>query len=149
MDRQPTTLTEIVTDLPPQLRQALSAIRIEYRGEQATATLSIAIMLDSGAAPRSIGGYDIVVDAADLPEGVALQGWSRYPDITRPITMAVPMDEQIRALGASGLVGIVDACRFDGGAEAVRAGFAPAIWHIRTHAGSDAERAEWVRGLPK
>lgn len=129
-----TTLTEIVCELEPVFVASLSAIRIEMADGEAVAVLNCALFTDQ------VPDY---VRAADLPPGVGLTARVRWPDQRRPLSMDVPIDQQIRDLHASGLVGSLDAARFQevsGGRRAIR-------WLVKTHAGSDAERFAWLKSL--
>jgi len=137
------TLVQIVESLEPAERDHLSAIRVALDGDHATATLSISLFLPAAPTSRA-GAYTITAALTDLPRSVAASGWTRYPDIVRRVGLDDPLDQQIRALHASGLVGALDASRFDGGATAVRAGHPATSWIIKTHAGSAREHQEWV-----
>ncbi|MDE3097378.1 MAG: hypothetical protein KGK07_15430 [Chloroflexota bacterium] len=71
-------------------------------------------------------------------------GWERWPDLVREVTTAEPIDAQIRALDRSGIVGRLDAARYDFGAAGQRQTGSVAEWIVKTHAGSAAERRAWL-----
>lgn len=141
-------LIDIVRELEPRLLQALSAIMVEFDGQEAHATLSINLPLSPGFGSK-IGPYEITVDTDNLPEGVSFTGIQRYPDIHKALSTGTPMEEQIRALHQSNIVGGLDVARFDGGAKMVRRGFASVMWVIKTHAASEKERKDWLLSLTK
>lgn len=140
------TLAEIVADLEPRLRDTLSSLAIAFDGERASVTLSFALYGPPGTFGRA-GPYQVTVDTANMPEGVSLAGWERYPDQQRPVTLDVPIPDQIAALEDAGMVGSLDAARFDGGSDAVRAGYPATRWIVKTHAGSQNERMAWLRSV--
>jgi len=141
-------LTEIVRGLEPRLLETLEHIHITFDGSLAEAVLSFHLYGPPSIGKR-VGPYSISVDTDNLPEGVSVSGFERYPDRVVEVSTTTPMEDQIRALHASGLVGGLDAARFGGGAEAVRQGVAPASWIVKTHAASQAERLAWLQALQR
>lgn len=140
MGEQPMTLLEATMSVEPQLRRRISAISAEWDKDAVTARFSINLM-------TPYRGRVATVDTDDLPAGVTFAGFERWPDIERAIATEPDMWEQIRELDASDVLGRLDAARFDYGAPAVQAGYAPVSWTIKTHAGSKRERQAWVMGL--
>jgi hypothetical protein len=69
-----------------------------------------------------------------------MHGIERYPDRLVEVETATPMEDQIRALHASGLVGGLDAVRFDADTTEARQRHALVSWVVKTHAASQAER---------
>ncbi len=63
-----------------------------------------------------------------------------YPIRVVEVSTTTPIEDQIRALHASGLVGGLKATRYEGYAE-------PVWWLVKTHASSQAERVAWVQSL--
>lgn len=114
---------------------------------------SIRVSLDAGRAVAAIGfagmrvaGQTAIIGDEPLPDGVSFAGWIAWPSHAREIDMDTPIDDQIRTLHESGIVGRLDAARFDApGATAY--GYPRYSWLIKTHAGSEAERATWLIGL--
>lgn len=139
-DTPPTTLLDATMSIEPQLRRRISAISAEWDKGEVAARFSINLM-------TPYRGRVATVDTDDLPAGVTFAGFERWPDIERAIATEPDMWEQIRELNASGVLGRLDAARFDYGAPAVQAGYAPVSWTIKTHAGSQRERQAWVMGL--
>jgi hypothetical protein len=140
------TLVEIVRDLDPLLREHLGAVRIEPHADGFTATLSFC-PYEAARQPSETLGTETVhhVLTADLhapPPGVAATAADRWPDEIVELDPATPADAQIRQLDASGLVGRVRAARLD-----APDGGPTRAWIAETHAGSDAERANWLLSL--
>jgi len=131
------TLAEIIASLEPVELRAVSALRIE--GE--SCRVSIALFLP-GAGPAILPEHiaDVDLDFLDLPEGITVSGWTRYPDIERAV-MPVDVEGQIREVEESGLLGHLDVSRYEVEGRA--------WWIVKTHAGSDAERAAWLVSLAR
>lgn len=107
------TLLEAVLLLDDTLRSHLSAIHIDDDPDwPLTARLSIAIMIPHGVNAEA-GPYSITVDTANMPEGVTHSSWTRWPDITRPLTPDIPILEQVQQLQDSKLVGDLDVATFE------------------------------------
>lgn len=137
------TILEALTDLPPALLRAASHLIVTpWDDTHATLTVSIAIMLPGVPARRDAGPYAVTVDSADLPDGIALTGWTRYPDQVRTITIITSVRDQLATVHAAGIVGTLDVALM----EAAAPGYPR--WHVTTHAGSQAERLAWLRSLP-
>src|SRR5690606_7221496 len=66
-----------------------------------------------GVEYESGGPYQVTVDVDALPEGVTVKQWVRCPDYGFTLTGNVPVESQIRELYASGLLGPLDAARYD------------------------------------
>lgn len=66
-----------------------------------------------GAEYESHGPYIVTVDVDALPPGVTVRQWARCPDYRFTLTGAVSVELQIRELHASGLLGPLDASRYD------------------------------------
>lgn len=97
--------------------------------------------------------YDITLDHDRMPDGVTTIGMYAYPRPRHrlPLTGADPqrgVHAMLRALDESGIVGGIDVARFEAATlDAITRQPFPR-WHIRTHASSDRERGDWLRGLP-
>jgi hypothetical protein len=98
----------------------LSRILIAPRNGEIVATFSISANL-----PHAADG--------NLPTGVSLLGWERWPDQERVIDWRADLGTQIRELERAGIVGRLDT--HHKGSDS---------WAITTHAGSDKERHAWV-----
>jgi len=109
------TLVDAILQIPETLRDKISAITIRPAGDAYEAVVSIATMVPviEGAEYESDGPYTVTVDANALPPGVAVKQWVRCPDYKFTLTGAVPVEPQIRELHASGLLGSLDASRYD------------------------------------
>jgi len=109
------TLVDAILQIPETLRDKISAITIRPAGDAYEAVVSIATMVPviEGAEYESDGPYTVTVDANALPPGVAVKQWVRCPDYKFTLTGAVPVEPQIRELHASGLLGPLDASRYD------------------------------------
>jgi hypothetical protein len=141
------TLTEIVRDLDPLLREQLSAVRIEPRAVGFTATLSFCLC-SSWRDPADVeeietGQHVITADLRELPLGVGATVTERWPDMLVGLDPATHPETQIHELHASVLVGHLDAVRID------RADGATRAWVIKTQANSEKERAAWLRALAR
>lgn len=144
---QARTLTEIVKELEPLLRERLTSMRVTVDGGQAVATLSILLFGPPGAFGQA-GPYQITANLDGLPAGVQAAGWERFPDQRRVVRMDVPISDQIAELDASGLVGGLDAARYQYNlSDANAAGVAALSWTIKTHAGSQQERTAWLMSI--
>lgn len=142
----PQLLAEIVAAVPEMLRGAISTLWVEPRpsgGWQVRLTYALPV----AAYPGEITGtrqHQIAVDDRDLPLGVHVTDRARYPDSVHPLLVwgddpRPHIDHQIRQLSANGTLGSLDASIHhapDGDQ-----------WCVKTHAGSDAERAAWLRAL--
>jgi hypothetical protein len=104
------TLLDAVAALDAPLRDNLSGIIIRQTTTGYDASMSIALMIRAGARGAAEPECNVTIDAADgLPAGVTLMGWTRYPDQERALDAQPPIEEQIRQLHASGIVGRVNA----------------------------------------
>lgn len=90
---------------------------------------------------------------ADLPPGVEVTVWRGRPRVRHRLPLA-DADSQdavvamLAALDASGLVGRLDVARMESVTLDAMTRRPWPVWHVSTHAGSDAERHAWLRGLP-
>jgi len=112
-----TTLREAVEQLDPRLRSRLTAISVHPSPKGYTARMSISIMVPGLPQGGPAGPqHTVSVDAGDLPDGVTLAGWTRYPDQVRQLDGAPHIEEQIRELHHADIAGVggVNASRFDG-----------------------------------
>lgn len=141
-------LTEIVQGLEPRLLEALASIHITFDGGRAEATLSFELFGPPGLWGR-VGPYTTSIDGDNLPEGVSMSGIERYPHRIVELETSTPMEDQIRALHASGLVGGLDAIRFDADTAEARQHHALVSWMVKTHASSQAERLAWSQSLQR
>jgi len=109
------TLVDAILQIPETLRDKISAITIRPAGDAYEAVVSIATMVPviEGAEYESDGPYTVTVDANALPPGVAVKQWVRCPDYKFLLTGSVPVEPQIRELHVSGLLGPLDAARYD------------------------------------
>jgi hypothetical protein len=140
------TPAEIVFDPGPLLRKHLSAERIEPHAGGYRATLSFCLYSswrEPGHVEQNETAHHVITaDLRDLPPGVAATVAERWPEMVVELDLAPPPESQIRDLDASGLVVRVPVVRYEVSAtETTRA------WVVKTHAGSDAERAAWLRSL--
>lgn len=152
------TLVALLSALPDLPH--VSRMRIERDVEGWWLVVHRAGMLDVvGAAERAAEpeGWESaereeVTLAGDLPAGVEVSIRRARPRVRHrlPLDGADPQDDVSAMLGtlaASGLVGGLDVARMESvDLDAITRRPWP-VWHITTHAGSDAERAAWVRGL--
>ncbi|MGH2496547.1 MAG: hypothetical protein ACRDIV_17755 [Ktedonobacteraceae bacterium] len=139
-------LTEVVRELEPRLLETLVQIHITSDGSRAEAKLSFSLFGPPGIGKR-IGPYAISIDTNTLTEGISMHGIERYPDRMVEIEASMPMEDQLRALHASGLVGGLDVIRLDADTEAARQQHALVSWVVKTHAASQAERLAWSQSL--
>jgi hypothetical protein len=116
-------LLESIQTLGELERSALSSIRIERDSSGYRARFDFALKL-----PRP--------EALELPAGVELQGFARWPEQELLLDWRTPALDQIKALDQSGLCGRLD--WFEP---------RPDAWTVKTHAGSDQERRAWLFGL--
>lgn len=116
-------LLEAVQSLGKLERSALSSIRIERDSGGYRARFDFALKM-----PRP--------ESPELPKGVELQGFSRWPEEEILLDWRMPALEQIQALHASGLCGQLN--WFEP---------RPDTWTVKTHSGSDEERRAWLFGL--
>jgi hypothetical protein len=139
------TLLEIVRDLEPRLQEGLSAIEISLWKGRAVARLSFALYTRS----TRVGDtelYRIQVDT-ELPAGVSLTGFERWPDLEKEITLTRDIRSQLKALQESRLVGGLDVAMFEPPPGATAEGLPRYRWIVKTHASSQEERDAWLRGL--
>jgi hypothetical protein len=122
----------------------VSSLHIESDGPRYRVSLSIALY-GQGTAPTTTHGHRVSVDTENLPKGVSVTGWSRWPDLQRELDPLDEVEEQIRSLSASGLLGTLDAARFTPLSDPDQ----PPRWTVTTHAGSQAERDAWLLSLPR
>jgi hypothetical protein len=140
------TLVEIVFDLDPLRRDHLSAIRITRRPEGYRAELRLLLfsrVSEPGVPLDSERLYQLLTaDGRVLRPGDKVPGIEHWPDIIVHLNPATPPETQIEELETSGLVGDLECARFRsaGGRLTVK-------WIIRTHAGSETDRAAWVLAL--
>lgn len=127
-------LVTAVAQLEPRLQQRLSRLHITWTPDGPVAQLSFALL--SPVARR--------LDADELPDGVTATAWERWPDMVVPLATEPDLRAQLRALEASGLVGRLDACRYDAGAGAADTRYARFAWIVTTHASSARERRDWL-----
>lgn len=113
-------LTEAVSSLGELEVASLACITITPRHGEIVATFSISASLP-------------VASIAELPKGLALSGLERWPDQERVIDWRIPLPVQIEELKSDARLGTLNLCQL--GADS---------WRIKTHAGSDAERREWM-----
>jgi len=113
-------LLEAVQSLGELERSALSSIRIERDAGGYRARFDFALKL-----PRT--------ESPELPKGVELRGFSRWPEQEILLDWRTPALDQIKALDTSGICGRLD--WFEP---------RPDAWTIKTHAGSDQERRAWL-----
>lgn len=109
------TLVDAILQVPEGLRDKISSITIRPAGDGYEAVVSIAAMVPviDGAEYESHGPYIVTVDVDALPPGVTVRQWVRCPDYRFTLTGAVSVELQIRELHASGLLGPLDAARYD------------------------------------
>jgi hypothetical protein len=138
------TLTDIINDLEPVVRNAVSGLHIEPAGPRYHVSLSIALYTQ-GTAPSATREHRISVDTEHLPDGVSVAGWTRWPNLERDLDPFAQVEEQIRDLSATGLLGTLDAARFTPLSDPDL----PPRWNVKTHAGSQAERSAWLLTLPR
>lgn len=140
------TLTDIVQSLEPIFLRSLDAIIVDFHGDHATARLTFHLYTQGDTA--AAGPYVISFDDHNLPDGVESCALLHWPDRTVPLTLRLPVETQIRDLDATGLVGTLDAARFDADALQVEMGLhPPSRWIIKTHAGTQTERVAWLQSL--
>jgi len=112
-ERRMDTLVSAVLRLDDTLRNHLSAVIIDEDTDGAlTARLSIALMIPHGT-DATAGPYTIKVDTTDLPGGVSVSSWTRWPDITCELGTDVSALDQIQQLQDSQLVGDLDVATFE------------------------------------
>lgn len=116
-------LIEAVQNMGDLERSALSAIHIERDTTGYLATFSINLKL-----PHT--------QPMDLPKGVSLRGFTRWPDQKEILDWRIPALEQIKELHNSGICGNLDWYEH-----------APDRWIAKTHAGTDKERLDWIKSL--
>lgn len=145
MSPTPRTLIEIIGDLEPVLHDTLSTIRLEWRPEGATAQLSFCLSRWAGK-QSVLHDHAIAVDQTDLPAGIAVTSFERWPDRFSRLALTPDAKTQIRDLDRLGTLGRLDASEYRV-TEGDRSNHAAISWIIKTHAGSDAERAAWIRGI--
>ena len=109
------TLVDCIHKIPEVLRDKVSSITIRPADGGYEAVVSIAAMVPviEGVEYEADGPYNVTVDVDALPEGVTVRQWVRCPDYKFTLTGAVPVEPQIRELHASGLLGPLDASRYD------------------------------------
>jgi len=109
------TLVDAILQIPETLRDKISVITIRPDGDGYEAVVSIAAMVPAinGMEYEDNGPYHVTVDLDALPPGVTVRQWVRCPDYHVTLTGAVPVEPQIRELQASGLLGPLDASRYD------------------------------------
>ncbi|UNU01216.1 hypothetical protein [Xanthomonas translucens] len=144
-------LVEIVRSLPPDTLRRLSRLRIEHGPGTARVVMHIAGGTPCepvGLHPLPGGGMDVRSIprgpvSASSKQGVAarnppvrLQGWDAMPEICRYVDIEA-LDAQIEQLHDSRIVGRLNTI--------VRQRYTL----IYTSAGSDAERADWVRSIDR
>jgi len=78
-----------------------------------------------------------------------LHSIERYPDRLVEVATSIPIEDQIRALHASGLVGGLDATRFNADTPEARQHHALVSWMVKTHASSQAERLAWSQSFQR
>lgn len=105
------TLLESIESLEPRLVAALDSIRISLRDGQPLAELSFNLRMEGHGGTHDIGEYSATVDLADLPEGVSVMHWRRWPNRIIELTEAVPAEEQMRGLWRAGICGELDIIR--------------------------------------
>lgn len=135
-------LVDIVEGIPERLRSRIAALWIEPDGRGGwQVRISYSQMVSPYPGEQAAAGpYAICADLDDLPAGVEARARTRYPDSVHALDVwgenpAPHLAHQIRALEDSALLGGLDAHDHGG------------RWLIKTHAGSDAERAAWIRSL--
>jgi hypothetical protein len=145
-------LVEQVIALPDRVRERVSAIRIELAGPYPHAVFSVALYGPAGwmgllPDEPDPAGYAIAVDDTALPSGVSMTGWSRQPDVLRVLAGVPPtveaIEDQIRRLDASGLLGRLDAVRIQ--PRSAGPDCSGLHWLVVTHAASQAERDAWLK----
>ena len=140
------SVAAIIQELPGTYRERLSAFTIERRGGRWYAILTYALVVPTNAGTEA-GPYAITVESRDLPPGITLSGHVRVADSIHALVLRwqeridpqAEVHAMLRAVHKSGVVGALDIARFDSGG-------AP-HWIVKTHAGSDAERAAWLRSI--
>lgn len=111
-------------------------------------SLPSAALYAQGTALTTTREHRISVDTEHLPRrclGVSVAGWTRWPDLERDLDALAEVEEQIRDLYATGLLGTLDAARFTPLTDPTQ----PPRWTVKTHAGSQAERSAWLLSLPR
>lgn len=139
------TILDVLTGLPPVLLRAASGLTvrtIDDDPDHAEVAVSIALMLPMAGSTLTTPRHEVTIDTDDLPSGVGVTGFGRYPDQIRIIPLIEPLVDQLAAVERSGIAGHLDVARFDADAPTYP------HWHVKTHAGSQAERTAWLESLP-
>ncbi|MBI5198319.1 MAG: hypothetical protein HZA19_06900, partial [Nitrospirae bacterium] len=89
---------------------------------------------------------DIPQPESEALPGVSLKQWERVPDTDHPLDVDADnpvgdIESQIRELNRSGLLGNLDAAKFENKSR----GFLE--WVIKTHAGNQEERTRWMKDI--
>lgn len=119
------SLADHVAASPPEMQRAISSIWIGEAAGRWIARASISTFL-------SDPGLDPV-----LPDGVSRAAIHRHPDVEWDLDPTMSVEIQIRTLHATGMLGSLDAARYNG------SDCAPS-WVVKTHAGTQAERTAWM-----
>jgi len=138
------TLVEIVASLTDRMRDQLVSIRVELMGAEVTARLSIALFgpIDAEAwllyaVQGNQDRHAVSVDTNEMPTGVSMTAFVRWPDVVRPLSMTPDITTQIRVLQESELAGTLVATqsrvKSDETAKALAAGVPILAWSILTH----------------
>ncbi|MGI8403715.1 MAG: hypothetical protein ACR2OE_02905 [Thermomicrobiales bacterium] len=139
------TILDVLTGLPAVLLRATSGLTvstIDHDPDHAEVAVSIALMIPMSGSTLTTPRHEVTIDTGDLPAGVGVAGFGRYPDQVRIISLIEPLSDQLAAVEESGIAGHLDVARFDADAPTYP------HWHVKTHAGSQAERVAWVESLP-
>ncbi len=145
-------LVEQVIALPDRMRERISAIRIELADPYPHAVLFVVMYGPAGwmgllPDEPDPAEYAVAVDDTALPSGVSMTGWSRQPDVLRVLAGVPPtteaVEDQIRRLDASGLLGRLDAARIE--PRSAGPDCSCPHWLLVTHAASQAERDAWLK----
>ncbi len=116
-------LLEAVRALGELERSALASIRIERDSGGYLARLDFSLSLPRG-------------ESLDLPKGVELMGFQRWPEQEILLDWRTPALAQIQTLHASGICGALDWHEVG-----------PDTWLVKTHASSKHERLAWMKAI--
>lgn len=110
------TLTEMIQEIPEGHRDLLNALRISSDPQGYLVHIDIAKMVPAlpNLPQEAGGGYQAEVDLDDLPTGVSFTGRVRHPGYDYYLNDHLTPEQAIQELHESGLIGPVNASRFDG-----------------------------------
>lgn len=139
-------LLDIILAMPKKESRYIASIKISDTREEGWAiTINYRRFRPWTVEPSQIGPYEVRSSSEPLPKGIESFGFIRVPDTDHLLTVngEMPVEDiesQIRLLQGSGLLGNIDAARFEHEKGILE-------WIIKTHAGSDKERRDWLESL--